>query len=167
MKAIHFLISLVINFGCLLVKLQHPNLALGVLPTPPIPHDVRTEITTLSLDPTIIWSICCPKCYSKYSLNHLPEICGQQETAHSQPCGAKLWTTRFTQSGSRCVPCRLYSTQDFDSWLEFFLSRPGIEDLIDKSYDHAHNLEQSSLAQSWLVYNNMQQSYLCIFHWLV
>ena len=33
-----------------------------------------------------------------------------------------------------------YSTQDFNSWLEFFLSRPGIEDLINKSYDHLHSL---------------------------
>ena len=137
MKTIHLLISLAINFGRLLVKIQHPDLALGTpLPTPLIPHDVRTAITTLSLDPTIIRSICCPKCYSKYSLNHLPEICHQRETARSQPCGAKLWTTRSTRSGPRRVPCRLYSTQDFDSWLEFFLSRPGIEDLIDKSYDH-------------------------------
>jgi len=30
----------------------------------------------------------------------------------------------------------MYSTQDFDTWLEFFLSRPGIEDLIDKLYNH-------------------------------
>jgi hypothetical protein len=55
MKVIHLLITLAINFGRLLMKIQHPNLALGTpLPTPPIPHDVRTAITTLSLDPTII-----------------------------------------------------------------------------------------------------------------
>jgi len=137
MKAIHLLISLAINFGRLLVKLQHPNLAVEMpLQTPLIPHDVRTAITTLSLDPKIIRSICCPKCYAIYSLNRIPETCGRRETARSQPCGAKLWTTRSTRSGPRRVPCWLYSTQDFDSWLEFFLSRPGIEDLIDKSYDH-------------------------------
>jgi hypothetical protein len=137
MKAIHLLISLAITFGRLLVKFQHPNLALQApLPIPLIPHDVRTAITTLSINPKIIRSICCPKCYSKYSLNHLPEICGWRETARSQRCGAELWTTRSTQSGPRRVPCRLYSTQDFDSWLKFFLSRPGIEDLIDKSYNH-------------------------------
>ena len=74
MKAIHILISLAINFGRLLVKFQYPNVALRPLPTPPIPHDVRTAIATLSLDPKIIRSICCPKCYSKYSLNHLPSV---------------------------------------------------------------------------------------------
>jgi len=137
MKAIHLLILLAINFGRLLVKLQHPNLAVEMpLPTPLIPHDVHTAITTLSLNPKIIRSIWCSKCYAIYSLNHIPEICGRQETARSQPCGAKLWTTRSTRSGPRRVPCRLYSTRNFDSWLEFFLSRPGIEDLIDKSYDY-------------------------------
>jgi hypothetical protein len=137
MKVIHLLISLAINFGSSLAKIQHPHLSLEMpLPTPPIPHDIRTAITTLSLDPKITRSVCCPKCYSKYSLNHLPEICGWRETAHSRRCGAKLWTIRSTRSGPCYVPCRLYSTQDFDSWLEFFLSRPGIEDLIDKSYNH-------------------------------
>ena len=136
MKAIHLLVSLAINFAHLLVKIQHPNVALQTLQTPLIPHDVRTAITILSLDPNIIRSICCPKCYSKYSLSHLPEICGRRETAHSQPCGAEVWTTRSTRSGPRRVPCRLYSTQNFNSWLEFFLSRLGIEDLIDKSYNH-------------------------------
>src|SRR5260221_6863078 len=137
MKAIHLLISLAIDFGRLLVQIQHPDLELETpLPTPLIPHDVRTAISTLSLDPKIIRSICCPKCYSIYPLNRLPEICGRRETARSQPCGAILWTTRSTRSGPRRVPCRLYSTQDFDSLLEFFPSRPGIVDLIDKLYDH-------------------------------
>jgi hypothetical protein len=55
MKVIHLLISLAINFGHLLVKFQHPDLALETpLRTPPIPHDARTTITTLSLDPKII-----------------------------------------------------------------------------------------------------------------
>jgi hypothetical protein len=43
---------------------------------------------------------------------------------------------RNSGAGPRLVPRRLYSTQDFKSWLEFFLSRPGIEDLINKSYAH-------------------------------
>ena len=68
MKAIHLLILLAINFGHLLMKLQHPNLAVEMpLPTPLIPYNVHTLITTLSLDPKIIRSICCPKCYAIYS----------------------------------------------------------------------------------------------------
>jgi hypothetical protein len=124
MKVIHLLIALAINFGCLLLQIQHCDLArLTPPPIPPILHDVHTAITKLSLDPKIIRSICCPQCYSKYSLDHLPEICSWQKTARSQPCGARLWTTRSTPSGPHYVPCRLYSSQDFVSWLEFFLSQ--------------------------------------------
>ena len=150
MKAIHLLIALAINFGRLLLQIQHPDLMqvrLRVMP-PPIPHDVRTAIAKLSLNPKIIRSICCPQCYSKYSLDHLPEICSRRETARSRPCGAKLWTTRSTPSGTRYVPCRLYSSQDFTSWLDFFLSRPGIEDLIDKSYNHHPSSDMSSIWDS-------------------
>ena len=66
----------------------------------------------------------------------MPQDCLFKETKRSKPCGTQLWTTRNTRSGPYDVPCRLYTTQDFVSWLEFFLSRPGIEDLIDKSYSH-------------------------------
>lgn len=51
-------------------------------------------------------------------------------------CGEPLWTTRMTRTGPRCVPQRLYNTQDFESWLEYFLMRPDTEDLIDQSYEH-------------------------------
>ena len=53
----------------------------------------------------------------------------------------ELWTTQSTQGGPHHVPCCLYSTQDFESWLKFFLSWPGIEELIDKSYSHEPSLD--------------------------
>ena len=103
---------------------------------PALPYDVRTAIANLSIEPTITWSICHPKCYSKYSVKSMPEICIRKETPRSRCCGKKLWTIRSTQSGPHRVPRHLYSTQDFHTWLEWFLSWPGIEDLINKSYDH-------------------------------
>src|ERR1700721_4195468 len=30
-----------------------------------LPHDVRTAMTALSVEPKIICSVCCPKCYAK------------------------------------------------------------------------------------------------------
>lgn len=54
----------------------------------------------------------------------------------SKVCGEKLWTTKSTRGVPRTVPRRLYCMQDFESWLEYLLSQPGIEDLIDKSYTH-------------------------------
>ena len=37
------------------------------------------------------------------------------------------------------VPRRLYSTQSFDSWLRFFLSRQIIEDALDESFRQRRN----------------------------
>ena len=102
----------------------------------PIPRDLRTAMSNLSIEPNIIRSICCPKCYTQYSLTSMPQLCSYKETPRSRRCGEELWTTRSTRAGPCVVPCRLYSTQDFESWLTYFLSRPGIEDHIDASYTH-------------------------------
>jgi hypothetical protein len=50
--------------------------------------------------------------------------------------GERLWTIRSTQSGPKIVPWQLYNTQDFELWLGFFLSHPGIEDQLDLSYQY-------------------------------
>lgn len=63
-------------------------------------------------------------------------------SAHSRICNEPLWTTRTTRHGPCQVPRRLYSAQDPDSFLEFFLSKPGIEDLIDKSYEHKRDAQR-------------------------
>jgi hypothetical protein len=139
MKVLETILLMAINLGCLLTQAESASVSESQAihnSIPRIPYDVRTAISKLSIEPKITRSICCPKCFAKYSLNSLPQICGRRESPQSKPCGETLWTTRSTQGGPRLVPKRLYSTQDFESWLEFFLSRPGIEDLIDKSYMH-------------------------------
>lgn len=136
MQILDLLIGAAVNFGLLLAPISvDVNTTLSNRPA--IPHDVRTAISALSIEPTLDRSICCPKCYSKYSLDSMPEICLRRETPRSRPCREQLWTVRSSRNGSHRVPRRLYSTQDFDTWLEWFLSRPGIEDLIDKSYNHS------------------------------
>ena len=125
LRVLGLLIGVAINFGVLVIRAQIPDSVISPMPVPQIPQDVRTAISALSLEPKIIRSVCCPKCYTKYSLSSLPEICLQRETPRSRKCNEPLWTTRSAR-GPRRVPRCLYSTQDFDSWLEFFLSRPGI-----------------------------------------
>ncbi len=140
LKFLDMLLNLAINFGCLLSQSSPSSII-----SPPIntlnpkhhfPRDVRFAMSTLLIEPTILRSICCPRCFSKYTLNSLPETCSYRESARSKICGEELWTIRTTRGGPRVVPRRLYSTQDFVSWLEYFLSCPGIEDLIDRSYNH-------------------------------
>jgi hypothetical protein len=124
------------NLGVALVQFSHPTANMSTPPKFSLPHDIRTVMSVLSMEPNIIRSICCPRCYTKYAIVDMPQVCLHKETNRSKPFNEKLWTTGITKGGPRVVPCRLYNTQDFESWLEFFLSCPGIEDFIDKSYAH-------------------------------
>lgn len=74
-----------------------------------LPRDVRSAMSTLNIEPIIIRSMCCPKCFHKYDFNSLPQICTQRETPRSRTCGEKLWAIRSTRKGPRVVPRCLYS----------------------------------------------------------
>jgi len=147
LKFINIIVCTAVELGYLLA--QRPSLSSPIPPPsiPPLslPTDVRKAISALSVEPNIMRSICCPKCLAKYDLDSLPQVCLRRETPRSKVCGEKLWTTRSTRGGPRTVPRRLYCTQDFESWLEYLLSRPGIEDLINKSYEHqpSHDIMHS------------------------
>ena len=57
----------------------------------------------------------------------------------SKACNTNLRTTRMTAGGPHSTPkCHFY-TQSLREWLTFFLSRPGIKDVIDQSYQHMPN----------------------------
>ena len=66
-----------------------------------LPRDLRTAMSNLSIEPNIIRSICCPKCYTKYALHSMPQVCSYRETPRSHRCGEDLWTTRSTRAGPR------------------------------------------------------------------
>lgn len=107
-----------------------------------IPKDPDTCCQKFDLEPTLQRSICCPGCYTNYGPWPLPaddavpvvDVCEVKESARSRACGAELWRSRRSKLGTmQRIPCRLYSTQCFFSWLSFFLKLPGVEDLLDRS----------------------------------
>nr|GAT42542.1 predicted protein [Mycena chlorophos] len=117
------------------------TVAAGALETPlnkpaKVPQSVPTALDRLSIEPVLNRSVCCSSCFQPYSLASLPDICMARESPQSHPCNTPLWTERQTRAGLQRVPARLYTTQDLHSWLTFFLSRPGIEELIRKSQTH-------------------------------
>ncbi|TFK45356.1 hypothetical protein OE88DRAFT_1788760, partial [Heliocybe sulcata] len=131
-------ISIIVNMAFqLALSIRGPQSSGPGIPIIDIKHDVRSAMATLSIEPVLLRSVCCPKCFAQYSLDTCPDICHQRETRRSKECGEHLWTTRTGSNGGPCrCPRRMYTTQSFESWLTWFLSRPGIEDLIDKSYEH-------------------------------
>jgi hypothetical protein len=129
LKFLFLIVRLSVRAGALLSKDMETLNAFHM------PLFVNSAIAQLGLEPDLIRSICCPKCFTLYSLTDCPEICPRRETPKSWPCNASLWATRHRGGHApRRVPARLYTTQSFESWLTWFLGRPGIEDLLDTSY---------------------------------
>ena len=99
-----------------------------------LPQDIRTVLKTLELEPTLMRHVMCPKCFKKYNLEACPETCRRRETRRSRSCGEELWQT---QQGARCgpvpIPRRLYTTQNFETWLTHFVSLPEVESKLDHS----------------------------------
>ncbi|PPQ99837.1 hypothetical protein CVT24_009631 [Panaeolus cyanescens] len=147
MKAINIIAMLVFNLSYALANQQFgqmPSLSSSIPDIFSLPEDVRTAMLALSLEPNIIRIVCCPKCYKNYREEELPldRLCTYRETKRSRICNEPLFTTRNTRSGPKTVPRTRFSIQDFESWLEYFLACPGIEEEIEKSYQHQRNVDR-------------------------
>ncbi|KAI7958397.1 hypothetical protein MJO29_006614 [Puccinia striiformis f. sp. tritici] len=107
-----------------------------------LPSDIRKIIQDLCLDPEIKRTICCPRCFHLYPVDDPPHACTARATRRSRKCLEPLY-----KSPSSPQVRRYFSTQSFTDWLARFLSRPGIEDLIDKSVSATP--DGASLSDIW------------------
>ncbi|KZV59017.1 hypothetical protein PENSPDRAFT_672650, partial [Peniophora sp. CONT] len=127
----------------------HDAAAINLTINPPdIPIDIRTALKLHYIEPKIIRTMCCPKCFWVYG-NDAPENCTWRESPQSRPCGESLWTTRQTGDETKRVPRRLYSTRSLDDWLQFFLGRKVIEDVLIASYEkfqHHHHAPSDEIS---------------------
>jgi len=115
-----------------------PSISENVTPASLLaPEDSRTAISHLGIDPVICGTLCCPTCLTLHPLDAV--TCTTKVSDRSKACNTDLWTTRMTADGPRSTPKRRFYTQSLREWLKFFLSRPGIEDIIDQSYQHIAN----------------------------
>ncbi|KIK38450.1 hypothetical protein CY34DRAFT_108662 [Suillus luteus UH-Slu-Lm8-n1] len=101
-----------------------------------IPRDPRTVIGSFELEPRTRSYVCCTTCFALYDTAPLPLFCTHQPTPTSRPCHTKLWKTRIIRGNQIQHPIRTYLHQDLKQWMGRFLSRPGIEDLIDSAAQH-------------------------------
>ncbi|PPQ77156.1 hypothetical protein CVT24_009827 [Panaeolus cyanescens] len=152
MHMVQLIISLAISMGrlALATELAIPDKSSVAGSTVRIPRDIDTATSKLPIHPLIHRTVICPKCFCKYPINDIPTNCTYRETPRSRPCNEILLRiVRHPKEGAKVIPRRLYSTQDFKSWLEYFLSQPGIEDLIDRSYDHKPNPAGAGMQSIW------------------
>lgn len=131
LMALHFIINT--TFQLLQVTLTS-NFGINInLPKIHIPQDVRTAYQTLDHEPEIIRTACCPSCYQIYS-GPIPWHCSWKASPRSKVCNAELWRLQNFGHVSRWVPRTLYNTQDFKSWLQFFLNRREIDNHLENTF---------------------------------
>jgi methionyl-tRNA synthetase len=111
------------SFGC---HVDLPSLA--------IPKDIRTILKQGFLKTKIQRTVCCPSCFFLYPEDAVPAECSWKKSPRARKCGEKLLKNRHTRRGIKQVPRTYFTTQDFESWLSFFLSRPEIEDYLEQSF---------------------------------
>lgn len=112
---------------------------LGIQITQPSPItgirlDIRTVYSSLDLNPRLIRKVCCPKCFKHYPHNTRRQFCDFKKSPKGRKCKTPLFKTKQTQNGKKQIPRCLYTTQSFESWLEYLLSRPKIEECLRQTY---------------------------------
>jgi len=99
-----------------------------------IPGDVRVAYKTYFVEPAIRRTPCCPECFTLYK-DDMPEICMWRTSPRSWPCKTELWKTQQTSKGKKWIPRCLYTTHDFDEWLQYFLSRKIIDTALKETHE--------------------------------
>ncbi|KAI7941162.1 hypothetical protein MJO28_013447 [Puccinia striiformis f. sp. tritici] len=124
-----------------------------------IPKDIRT-ILKHQVNIQIQQTVCCPTCFSLYDPPNLPDRCPYRQTTKGRPCNAPLFEVKKLFPGSShqgkmqatrsrlrpkqfptiSLPCSVFYSQNFKSWITWFLSLKDIESAIE---DWAQELQQN------------------------
>ncbi len=98
-----------------------------------IPGTMKKVTSSLRLDPTLVTFICCKDCFACYSPTSHPRHCVYKSAPDAPPCGRSL-TCKRNRKGKRVEePEREIHCQDFRSWLAELLSRPGMEEMLERN----------------------------------
>jgi hypothetical protein len=117
-----------------------------------IPKDIHTITKRLKLDPMLESYVCCQKCYSLYNIEISPLTCQYKATCEFSACGTQLFDVSHFISLNRIPrdhrdwfrpskpkikrrhptnPASFFITQNFTKWIEWLLSLPQVEEMIE------------------------------------
>lgn len=113
-----------------------------------IPGSIDKVTSRLQLGPTLVSFVCCRNCFACYDPTNHPRHCTYQAAPDLPPCGRSL-TCRRNRKGKRVVePERQMHCQDFRSWLAELISRPGMEEMLDRD-PYNTGAEDGELRDVW------------------
>jgi hypothetical protein len=106
------------------------------------PIDIRTVRRAFDIDPDITIYAVCPKCsfthkptQTRSGVDVYPSRCQYVRYRGGKSCGAAL-TKRKVQNGhSVRSPVRPFAYQSFPSFVAGLMSRPGLEEILDKAWE--------------------------------
>lgn len=96
------------------------------------PDTIQAVISQLSLEPKTSTFVCCKECFSCYDPQDSPDTCTFKDASDSPLCGTPLFTERRRKGQTLREPVREIHFQDFEDWLARLLSRPGMEEILDR-----------------------------------
>lgn len=131
------ILRLIIFTTLQLIYLTLKGLGAQINPPSPIvdiPLDIRTLYSSLNLNPNLVRTICCPKCFKEFPSDTLIRFCDYRRSPKARFCKTPLF--RFTNRGTRSkwIPHCLYTTQSFESWIKTFLSRSPIDKCLHQTF---------------------------------
>jgi hypothetical protein len=103
-----------------------------------LPKDTRTLLRDFDIEPSSIPFVCCPKCFSCYPIgpnDAYPERCPYRATDTSSVCNRTLQKKRTIKGKTFTYPSRRFLYQDFKAWMGRLISRPGMEEILDRPLD--------------------------------
>ncbi|KAF8164936.1 hypothetical protein B0H34DRAFT_647608, partial [Crassisporium funariophilum] len=138
LKAFRFIVAT--TLGLIQIALGSTSVLATVTNKINIPADIRTVYSHCQLEPEILRVICCPECFMQYpGPTVAPLQCTWRRSPWSRPCRANLYTHRHTRNVLQQVPKCLYTSQSFESWLIFLLSRAQIDDHLRQTFAKLQN----------------------------
>ena len=109
------------------------------------PTDIRTVRKVFGLDPETVVYATCPRCccthpptfWKDSPVAIYPSRCQYIRYEGGKPCDAPLTKRQVQAKESVRVPTRPFAYQSFPAFVAGLLARPGVEDMIDRTWEKA------------------------------
>lgn len=102
------------------------------------PRDIRGVRRAFDLEAVITIYATCPSCCCTYAPSFsdkipvYPSRCQHRSGPRSKPCNSRLTTNRVLNGESIRAPIRPFVTQDFEAFVGGLITRPGMEEILQK-----------------------------------